>query len=84
VAAEIIQRELGLPRAAFSYLRSHGSVDIKHIGDYERIVNRLESNADREAVIHAARVFFKLYRDVFLGLPRADVRAACGQIRGAA
>jgi len=83
-AAEIIQRELGLPRAAFSYLRSHGSVDIKHIGDYERIVNRLDSDADREAVIHAARVFFKLYRDIFLGLPRADAHAAGARIRGAA
>jgi len=70
-AAEIIQRELGLPRAAFSYLRSHGSVDQKHIGDYERIVNRLDTDEDRAAVIHAARVFFRLYADVFRQLPRA-------------
>jgi len=70
-AAEIIELQLGLPRTAFTYLRSHGSVDVKHIGDYERIVNGLDSAGDRQAVIHAARVFFKLYRDIFEQLPRA-------------
>jgi pyrroloquinoline quinone (PQQ) biosynthesis protein C len=70
-AATIIRRELGLPAAAFTYLRSHGSVDQKHIGDYERIVNRLDDAADRDAVLHAARAFFRLYGDVFRQLPRA-------------
>jgi pyrroloquinoline quinone (PQQ) biosynthesis protein C len=70
-AAGVIEQRLALPRAAFSYLRSHGSVDQKHIGDYERIVNRLEEPGDREAVVHAAKVFFKLYGDIFRSLPRA-------------
>lgn len=70
-AATIIRSELDLPAAAFSYLRSHGSVDQKHIGDYERIVNRLDDEGDRAAVLHAARVFFRLYGDVFRQLPRA-------------
>lgn len=70
-AATIIRRELGLPAAAFTYLRSHGSVDQKHIGDYERIVNRLDDAADRSSVLHAARAFFRLYGDVFRQLPRA-------------
>lgn len=73
-AATIIRRELGLPAAAFSYLRSHGSVDRKHIGDYERIVNRLDVEDDRRAVLHAARVFFRLYGDIFRQLPRAAAR----------
>lgn len=83
-AADVIQRELGLPRAAFSYLRSHGSVDIKHIGDYERIVNRLGSDEDRSAVVHAAQVFFRLYGDIFRDLPRAEAQAAGDRMRGAA
>jgi len=70
-AATIIRRELGLPATAFSYLRSHGSVDQKHIGDYERIVNRLDNPIDRRAVLHAAQVFFRLYGDVFRQLPRS-------------
>jgi hypothetical protein len=83
-AAEVIERQLCLPRSAFSYLRSHGSVDIKHIGDYERIVNRLEHEQDRAAVLHAARVFFRLYGDIFRNLPRDDRQTAGGELRGAA
>jgi pyrroloquinoline quinone (PQQ) biosynthesis protein C len=83
-AAEIIQRKLGLPRSAFSYLRSHGSVDQKHIGDYERIVNQLPVEEDRDAVLHAARVFFRLYADVFRQLPRADEGSRNSSIRSVA
>jgi hypothetical protein len=54
-------------------------VDQKHIGDYERIVNRLDDAADRSAVLHAARVFFRLYGDVFRQLPRAS--AIQGDVR---
>ena len=70
-AAEIIQARLALPDRAFSYLRSHGSVDMKHIGDFERLVNRFEDPRDRAAVLHCARVVFKLYGDIFRSLPRA-------------
>jgi len=80
-AAGIIERELGLPRKAFSYLLSHGSVDQKHIGDYERIVNRLDCNEDRAAVVHAARAFFRLYGDVFRQLPRAESGGTDDNIR---
>ncbi|MGD8341323.1 MAG: biliverdin-producing heme oxygenase, partial [Gammaproteobacteria bacterium] len=79
--AEIIEAELDLPRKAFSYLRSHGSVDQKHIGDYERIVNRLDREDDRQAVVHAARVFFKLYGDVFRQLPRAIPAVSSHEIK---
>jgi pyrroloquinoline quinone (PQQ) biosynthesis protein C len=80
-AAEIIRHELGLPGAAFSYLRSHGSVDQKHIGDYERIVNRLDDEQDRLAVLHAARVFFRLYGDIFRELPRAVTKLTNDRVR---
>jgi hypothetical protein len=71
-AAGIIQDRLGLPNAAFSYLRSHGSVDLKHIADFERLVNRFEHVDDRYAVVHCGQVFYKLYADVFRNLPRAS------------
>jgi pyrroloquinoline quinone (PQQ) biosynthesis protein C len=70
-AAEIIQAGLGLPDRAFSYLRSHGSVDVKHIGDFERLVNRFDHPDDRAAVVHCARIVSKLYGDMFRSLPRA-------------
>jgi len=74
-AADIIQRSLGLPAKAFSYLRSHGAVDQKHIGDYERLVNRLDDAHDRQAVIHTARMVFDLYGRVFDSLPRASAHS---------
>jgi hypothetical protein len=70
-AADLIQARLGLPNRAFSYLRTHGSVDLEHIDDFERLVNRFDEPDDRAAVLHCARVVFKLYGDMFRGLPRA-------------
>lgn len=75
-AAETIETSLGLPRNAFSYLRSHGDLDIEHTGFYETLMNRLDDEGDRRAVIHAARRFYKLYGDIFRTLraeaPRVD------------
>ena len=68
-AAERIQQALGLPDAAFSYLRSHGELDREHTAHFARLMNLLDDPADRQAVIHAARMFYRLYGDVFRSLP---------------
>ena len=68
-AADIIQGRLGLPAAAFSYLRSHGALDQEHIGFYEGLVNRLDQPKDRQAVLDTARVMYRLYANVFASLP---------------
>jgi thiaminase len=77
-AAEALGRSLGLPQSAFSYLTSHGTLDQGHIRFYETLVNRLDDPADRAAVVHGARVFYRLYGDVFRALDdaRAPVREA--------
>jgi len=67
-AAERIGESLKLPKAAFSYLTSHGSLDIGHVAFYRKLMNRLENETDRQAVIHCARMFYKLYGDIFRGL----------------
>jgi hypothetical protein len=71
-AAEIIMRELALPRRAFSYLLSHGNLDLSHVASFAALVNRFELDSDRAAVLHCARVMFRLYGDVFRSLPRAE------------
>ena len=68
-AAGVIQGKLGLPNKAFSYLTSHGSLDIEHIKFYENLMNKLESEEDKQAVIHTARVVYRLYGDMFRSLP---------------
>jgi pyrroloquinoline quinone (PQQ) biosynthesis protein C len=64
-AAEAIEHSLGLPRTAFTYLRSHGDLDIEHTGFYERLMDRIEDPAEQAVIIHAARRFYRLYGDIF-------------------
>ena len=64
-AADIIQQRLQLPDRAFSYLRSHGSLDIKHMAFFETLMNRVESTTDQDDIVHAARRFYHLYGDIF-------------------
>lgn len=70
-AASAIRGSLGLPPAAFSYLNSHGSLDQEHIRFFEGLMNRLDADEDREAVVHTARVVYRLYGDMFRSLPLA-------------
>lgn len=69
LAADRIQENLGLPDAAFSYLRSHGTLDREHTAHFEQLMDCIDDPADRQAIVHAARAFYRLYGDVFRGLP---------------
>lgn len=70
-AAGVIKQTLGLPDNAFSYLTSHGSLDLEHIDFFESVVNRLTEEEDKQAVIHCAKVFFHLYANIFRSLETA-------------
>lgn len=67
-AADKIRNTLGLPKNAFSYLYSHGSLDIEHIDFFENIVNRIDDPRDQADIIHVAKVIFRLYADMFRAL----------------
>ncbi len=67
-AGAAIQQSLGLSNKAFSYLTSHGSLDIEHIDFYEGLVNKIEDKKERDLLIHSAKNFYKLYGDIFLEL----------------
>ncbi|MCW8964912.1 MAG: iron-containing redox enzyme family protein [Gammaproteobacteria bacterium] len=68
-AAEKIRESLGLSQKAFSYLSSHGSLDIEHMGFFEKLMNRVEDEDDQQAIIHMANMMYKLYGDVFRSIP---------------
>ena len=68
-AAGTLQRSLGLPDKAFSYLRSHGALDQDHMATYRGLMDRLEAPEDQQAVVHAAKVVYRLYTEMFEGLP---------------
>lgn len=68
-AARTIQSSLGLPNNAFSYLLSHGDLDQDHIQFFAGLMNKLDNAEDQNAVIHTAKVMYKLYGDIFRALP---------------
>jgi hypothetical protein len=78
-AAEIIAARLELPRRAFTYLLSHGELDHQHVGHFNGLVDRLDDASDRAAVAHGARMFYRLYGDVFRALPRAELATTDGE-----
>jgi hypothetical protein len=68
-AAGAIRTALDLPQNAFSYLSSHGSLDIGHMEFFESLMSRLDDSGDQQAVIHMANMMYRLYGDVFRSLP---------------
>jgi len=68
-AAKKIQENLQLPDSAFSYLASHGSLDIEHMEFYKTLMNKITDDADQKAIIHAAKMFYALYGNIFRAIP---------------
>jgi pyrroloquinoline quinone (PQQ) biosynthesis protein C len=67
-AAKAISKSLSLPANCFSYLSSHGALDVEHTKFYEDIVNKIDDVQDQQQLIHAAKAFYKLYADIFRDL----------------
>lgn len=63
-ASVALQRSLGLPNAAFSYLRDHCRMDMEQVQSFRRSVNRLRQPDDQDSVLHTARVLYRLYADM--------------------
>lgn len=67
--AAAVQKNLGLPPAAFRYLTSHGALDQDHLVFFERLMGKVEDRADKDAIIHVAQRMFVLFGDVFRSIP---------------
>lgn len=80
-AGKSLQAGLALGPKAFTYLTSHGALDVGHTDFYAGLVNRLTDKNEQKLLIHSAKVFYKLYGDIFreLGarfLPAVEQRLA--------
>ncbi|MGB4247192.1 MAG: iron-containing redox enzyme family protein, partial [Pseudohongiellaceae bacterium] len=64
-AADQIKEALGLPERAFTYLRSHGSIDQTHIKYLQELINRFTDPQDQALLIHSTKMFYRLYKGVF-------------------
>jgi len=74
-AANSIKEALNLPEKAFSYLRSHGALDVEHVKFFESLMARVTDSAEQEQIVHSARMFYRLYANIFRNLP-TDVALA--------
>lgn len=68
MAADRIQQALGLPDSAFTYLRSHGTLDQEHTEYLGKLLEQMSAE-DQAEVLRCARIFFRLYGDIFHSLP---------------
>ncbi len=64
-AADRIQKTLGLPNQAFSYLHSHGKLDLEHVKFFEGLMDRIEDPDEQDLIIHSANRFYHLYGNIF-------------------
>lgn len=67
--ADSIMQSLHLPQNAFSYLFSHGSLDIEHMKFFEQTVNKIEDPLDQSAIIEVAQNAFELFAQVLNAIP---------------
>lgn len=75
LAADSIQKPLNLPDSAFSYLRSHGTLDQEHTAHFQLLMDQISDPQDQADIVHRAKAFFRLYGDVFRGLPLPQMAA---------
>jgi pyrroloquinoline quinone (PQQ) biosynthesis protein C len=76
-AAEAIRSSLGLPKRAFTYLTSHGVLDVEHVEFFKGLMNRIENETDQAQITHSAGMFYSLYGDIFRALGHnADISDA--------
>lgn len=64
-AADNLQNALDLPDTAFSYLRSHGSLDIEHVKFFEELMNKIDNKKEQDLIVNSAKKFFFLYGNIF-------------------
>lgn len=76
--ADAVKESLGLPKKAFSYLYSHGELDISHMKFFEETVNQVTDPEDQNAIIEVAQNTFSLFANVLRAIPHE------GQVKHAA
>jgi long-subunit acyl-CoA synthetase (AMP-forming)/pyrroloquinoline quinone (PQQ) biosynthesis protein C len=69
--AEAVRKALNLPKSCFSYLTSHGALDLQHMEFFRNLMNRVEDTRDQQAVISMANRVFALFGDMFRAIPHS-------------
>lgn len=73
--AGLVQSKLQLPDAAFSYLLSHGDLDVGHVDFFAKLLDELTAQ-EMVHVVHVAKRTYALYGDVLRSLSALEVADA--------
>lgn len=60
----------------FSYLRTHGALDVEHTAMFERLMNSFSDPAVVDLVIDHTRMMYRLYGDIFADLAALEMPRA--------
>lgn len=75
--ADAVKEKLNLPKKSFSYLYSHGELDISHMKFFEDTVNKITDPDDQKAIIEVAQNTFRLFANVLRAVPhKGEVKNA--------
>lgn len=69
LGAEAVARNLGLGPECFSYLTSHGALDLEHLSFFETLMNQVDDATDQAAIIEVAKAIFERFANVFRSIP---------------
>lgn len=73
--AAAVAENLNLGPQCFSYLRSHGSLDLEHLHFFQRLMTTVTQPADQAAIIEVANGIFERFAAVFRAIPHAPAAA---------
>jgi len=67
--ADAMKKSLGQENdAGFTYLRTHGSLDTKHVAFFRALVDGFDEAATQRTIIDNAKIFYRLYGAIFQDL----------------
>jgi pyrroloquinoline quinone (PQQ) biosynthesis protein C len=68
--ADAVRRRLGMEgeERGFTYLTSHGAIDLDHLVFFQTLVNRVEGLENQQAIIDTAKMVYQLWGEMFAKL----------------
>lgn len=75
-AAQSIQQALNLPKKAFSYLTSHGALDIEHVKFFQDLMAKITCPEEQDIIVESAKKFYVLYGNIFRTLDISPSQSA--------
>ena len=69
-----LSKHLSLKDNAFSYLLSHGELDLKHLEFFRQLVNKIINHEHQSYIIKSANTCYRLYTQMLNNIPCIEAR----------